>query len=228
MMRCNEMSAFRAQADCAPRLHAVTNDSKPTSTYLRRVHYTLAAKLLAEGVRNRLIREAPATKVLTGSLSSPAETGTDITQATKRHHLAVHANVQAVLRQHNLDDVWKFALGREYLTFANSCQCFIGSDHFSRSFGHRLTPMKMVIIRKRRAPRSVRNATGRRRRCACSLSSYDHRPAVLVCLVKERLGESADPVILLPGIGTKLLGRGPMAIGNTRNGPCCWLCHRLD
>jgi hypothetical protein len=139
------MAASRAQAESAPRLHSVTNDSKLTSTESRRVHYTLAAKLLTEGVRNRLIREAPATKVLTGSLSSPAEAGADIMQATKRHHLAVHANIQAVHWQKNLDNVREFALGREYLTFANSCQCFIGSDHFSRSFGHRLTPMKMVM-----------------------------------------------------------------------------------
>jgi hypothetical protein len=39
---------------------------------------------------------------LTGSLSSPAEAEPDIMQATKRYYLAVHANIQALRRQHNL------------------------------------------------------------------------------------------------------------------------------
>ena len=61
---------------------------------------------------------------------------------TKRHHFAVHANIQAVHWQHNLNNVWEFAFGREYLTFGSFCQCFIASDHSARPFRHRLTPTK--------------------------------------------------------------------------------------
>lgn len=52
-------------------------------------------------------------------------------QATKRHHFAVHANIQALHWQHNLDDMWKVALGYEHLTFAK-----VKTNRFSWSPGH--------------------------------------------------------------------------------------------
>jgi hypothetical protein len=97
----------------------VVRDTKRKSTESRRVRYTLTAKQLTESVRNRLIREAPATKILTGPSSFPPEVRSNIMQATKRHHLAVHVDVQAVHWQCNLDNVWEGVFDREYFTFSN-------------------------------------------------------------------------------------------------------------